>query len=49
MQFLLFVSPQHFTSSAMDCLFFIMQDEDDGGRLNFHAVSIAGMIGLFST
>jgi hypothetical protein len=23
-----------------------MQDKDDGGRLNFHAISIAGVFGI---
>jgi hypothetical protein len=30
-------------------LFFIMQNKDDGARLNFCPISIAGVFGLFST
>jgi hypothetical protein len=28
---------------------YIMQDKDDDARLNFHATSITGVLGLFST
>jgi hypothetical protein len=33
--------------NQMDCFFFIMQDRDDGARLNFHAISIAGIWIIF--
>jgi hypothetical protein len=31
----------------MDYFFFSIQDKDDGGRLNFHAISIAGVFDYF--
>jgi hypothetical protein len=31
----------------MDHFFFIMQDKDDGARLNFRTISIAGVFDYF--